>query len=233
MGSTAPRDRTAPKTRPVAFARLLLGIGILAVLTSLAVPTPAEAAQRHSGLFGTREVRAKNLKPFPKWTGMLERYFDERALSSGPCESIQFNRCHLAEWKRILADLENKDRMTQIRGVNRYMNERRYIVDPVNWGVRDYWATPGQFFDKRGDCEDYAITKSMALRALGFTNDSLRIVVLKDLNLRVAHAVLVVYLDGVAYVLDNQVKRVVRAEHIRHYKPYYSINEEHWWLHRG
>jgi len=45
--------------------------------------------------------------------------------------------------------------------------------------------------------------------------------------------VLVVFLEGRALVLDNQVSGIVPAESIHHYHPYYSINEEGWWLHRS
>ena len=98
-------------------------------------------------------------------------------------------------------------------------------------------ATPvieemGSFMTKDGDCEDYAIAKFMSLRQLGFDNGQMRVVVVDDLNLGVAHAILVVYLDGRAFVLDNQIASVVPAEIIRHYRPVYSINEDAWWLHR-
>ena len=57
--------------------------------------------------------------------------------------------------------------------------------------------------------------------------------VLQDTNLNIPHAVLVVFFKGRALVLDNQVSGVVPAESIHHYHPFYSINEEGWWLHRG
>jgi predicted transglutaminase-like cysteine proteinase len=60
----------------------------------------------------------------------------------------------------------------------------------------------------------------------------MRIVVVDDLNLRIPHAILVVYLGERAYILDNQISRVVPAEVVNHYKPIYSINEQAWWLHR-
>ena len=96
----------------------------------------------------------------------------------------------------------------------------------------DYWATPSQFLTRNGDCEDYAITKYFSLRQLGFSADSMRIVVLQDLNLNTAHAILIVYMGKKALVLDNQVATVVDATSILHYQPIYSINEKHWWLHR-
>ncbi|MBI3707639.1 MAG: transglutaminase-like cysteine peptidase, partial [Proteobacteria bacterium] len=95
-----------------------------------------------------------------------------------------------------------------------------------------YWATPLQFFAKDGDCEDYAIAKFVSLKMLGFTNEQMRLVVLDDLNLQIPHAILVVYIGGRAFVLDNQIPKVVPAEVIHHYRPIYSINEDGWWLHR-
>jgi len=61
----------------------------------------------------------------------------------------------------------------------------------------------------------------------------LRILVLQDLNLRLAHAVLIVYHKGRALLLDNQIKHVVDTRKVHHYKPIYSINEQFWWLHRS
>lgn len=112
------------------------------------------------------------------------------------------------------------------------MNKAPYMVDKMNYGVKDYWATPGQFFAKFGDCEDYAITKFLSLRALDVPSNIMRVVILKDLNLKIGHAILAITIDDKTYVLDNQIKRVVPATKIRHYKPIFSLNEEGWWLHR-
>ena len=123
--------------------------------------------------------------------------------------------------------------MAQIRAVNRQMNEAPYITDIRNWGIDDYWATPLQFLDRDGDCEDYAISKYMSLRALGVPVESMRVAVVQDLNLDTAHAVLVVYVGGKGYVLDNQIEQVVSQAEIYHYRPYYTVNENAWWLHRS
>jgi predicted transglutaminase-like cysteine proteinase len=183
-------------------------------------------------LFGTREVRSASLGPFQKWTGVLTRQIDERTLYDGPCTERRFNRCHLLEWRQLLRDIADSDPTAQLEAVNSFMNRAPYVTDPVNYGVPDYWATPLQFMNKDGDCEDYAIAKFMSLRQLGFRNGQMRVAVVDDLNLGIAHAILVVYLDGRAFVLDNQIARVVPAEIVRHYRPIYSINEDAWWLHR-
>lgn len=183
-------------------------------------------------LFGTREVKSANLAPFPKWTGLLKRYFAQDQVPGGACDAKKFNDCHLGQWEAFLDSMRSGDAMSQLDQINRFMNRAPYITDPRNYKMTDYWATPRQFLNRDGDCEDYAIAKYMSLRALGWDNDRLRIVVLQDLNLRIPHAILVVYLDGVAWVLDNQIKQVVAANRIRHYRPFYSINEDSWWLHK-
>jgi predicted transglutaminase-like cysteine proteinase len=60
----------------------------------------------------------------------------------------------------------------------------------------------------------------------------MRIVVLDDLNLRVAHAILVVTEGDRLLVLDNQVADIVDSRRILHYRPLYSLNEAAWWLHK-
>lgn len=85
-----------------------------------------------------------------------------------------------------------------------------------------------------GDCEDYAIVKYLSLRALGFKDEELCVVAVKDLNLKVGHAILMVILiDSKGrkryFVLDNQIKSVVEENKIRHYQPVFSIGTKFGW----
>ncbi len=221
---TRQRRRRSAKRAVVAF---VFGLALLFAF----MPREAEPAV-YPKLFGTNETRSDNLQPFPKWTGVIGRYFKEHDIPDGKCDSAKFNKCHLAEWKAFLVKIKGESKLRQIELINRRMNQSPYIPDIRNYGVDDYWATPKQFLYRDGDCEDYAIAKYMSLRTLGYTPDDLRLVVLQDNNLRIAHAVLVVYVDGTAMVLDNQIKQVVEHSRIRHYSPYYSINESAWWLHK-
>ncbi|HUT47934.1 MAG TPA: transglutaminase-like cysteine peptidase [Alphaproteobacteria bacterium] len=209
---------------------LAVALALLVVLALVNGFNQARAA--NPSLFGWDEKRFDSIKPFTKWRGTLERHFQERKLKLGSCQSTLFNKCHLQDWKKFVGDLRGKQAMAQLDAVNRYMNRAPYITDPVNYGVPDYWATPRQFFVKDGDCEDYAIAKYMSLRSLGWPTEKMRIVVLQDQNLRVAHAVLAVYHKGRIYVLDNQISQVVTHDRIAHYRPIYSINEQSWWLHQ-
>ncbi|MEX2628333.1 MAG: transglutaminase-like cysteine peptidase [Tistlia sp.] len=218
------------RRRPLGLCSALC---VLTGILMLALPVDSQAADPSvlDQVFGRATIRSDNLALFPKWRGALARHFDDRPPDE-VCSAGSFDRCDLAEWEGFLYGQAGRDPQSQIDAVNRYMNEHRYVIDPRNWGVEDYWATPGQFFDKDGDCEDYAIAKFLSLRALGWPGERLRIVIVNDLNLRVQHAVLVVELEGSAFVLDNQIPAVMPAERIRHYSPVYSLNEESWWLHR-
>jgi predicted transglutaminase-like cysteine proteinase len=200
----------------------MLAVTMAALVALLA---PALAQRSYPPLFGTREIYAPNLMMFPKWRQVMARFAEEQdACPDGGCDRDT--------WGKMIETLRDKDRMEQLRSVNRAMNERRYITDPVNWGVPDYWASPFQFLHKNGDCEDYAIAKFEALRAIGVPNEDMRIVILQDLNLDIAHGILVVYVGDDAWVLDNQIRSVVAADTIRHYQPVYSVNETGWWMHR-
>ncbi len=200
------------------------------LLAGLLAAEPAAAGM--PPLFGTREVRSDDLKPFQKWLGALEKYAAERLQMDSGCVPGALERCRLQVWKSFLERTAPLDRRAQIEAVNRFVNEHAYVLDIVNWGVEDYWESPKELLDRNGDCEDYAIAKFISLRLLGIENDAMRIVVLQDLNLRILHAILVVRLDEQVLVLDNQIRAVIPIERIRHYKPVYSINERHWWLHR-
>ena len=209
--------------------RQLVALGLAGALLIGGPLATAFGAAAQLNLFGTQEVPKDNLKPFPKWTGVLERFFKEKA--NQKCEGDK-SKCYYKTWAQFLKSIKDLDQATQVEKVNHFMNQAKYIVDLKNWGVKDHWATPAQFFYKFGDCEDYAIVKFLSLRALGFPSEMLRIVVVKDLNLKVGHAVLAVYLDGKIKILDNQIKQVVEHSTIRHYRPIYSVNEEGWWLHK-
>jgi len=215
------------------FGMLVASLALLAIAIPLDSAHAAKKRVNMNGLFNTKEVRSKNFKPFKKWTGAISRYSKETAnIKPGDCKSKKFNKCHYGKWNAFLKSLEGKDKMTQVKEVNKFMNKARYITDHVNWGVKDYWATPGEFLAKFGDCEDYSISKFVSLKQLGFTDKELRVVAVKDLNLKVGHAILAVYLDGKPYILDNQIKQVVEAKTIRHYSPVFSINQRYWWRHK-
>lgn len=199
---------------------------------NLGLPACGQAAKPQRGVFGYTEIRRTGSARFPKWKGALERSLKERGQLTATCRRPGAANCDLEDWQSLLDGLRAAPRLTQIEQINLELNRRAYVLDPINWGVADYWASPAQFFRKNGDCEDYSIAKYMSLRDLGLRSTDMRVVVLNDLNLKIPHAVLAVRHGEDELILDNQVKRVVSHRVIRHYRPIFSINEEAWWLHR-
>jgi predicted transglutaminase-like cysteine proteinase len=206
--------------RAAARALLLLAV---AFSPALAVAFPAD-------LFGYREATQDEIGDFPQWLRALERQLRDN-LRDGDCGERLINRCHMERWLAFLDRIRPLGARQQLQEVNRYANEKDYVLDLDNYGVEDYWAVPREFFANGGDCEDFAITKYFSLRWLGHPRDEMRIVVVQDTNLRVPHAVLAVGRGADILVLDNQVRDVLRHRQVVHYTPVYSINERSWWIH--
>jgi len=201
-------------------------------VSALCIAPPSWAAAGKASFFDTTEQMSTKMDAFKKWNEAIARYSKEKAAATkGTCGDKELNKCNFDKWIKFLKGLKEKDPVSQIRAINDYMNRAPYITDPVNWGKKDFWATPGEFMSKFGDCEDYAIAKYISLRLLGYKEDELRVVAVKDLNLKIGHAILVVYFKGKPYVLDNQIKQVVPASKIKHYLPVFSINQSAWWKH--
>lgn len=178
---------------------------------------------QYPSLFGASEKRSTNLKAFTKWSSMFDRF--DRALNKKSSNKII---------KKLKSDLEaykSKSIHKMAVKVNDMMNKKRYVVDDKNWGKSDYWATPIEFMERGGDCEDFAIAKYSALRALGVPEERMRIAIVQDEIKNIPHAILIVYSENGPIVLDNQIKEVREADSIAHYKPIFSINREAWWLH--
>lgn len=182
-----------------------------------------------AGLFGYQENLHNDLKLFPQWLSVLERNIKEKA-PEGDCEGRKLDQCHVKNWLAYLKSIRKLSKLEQLNKVNQYANQHDYILDIENYGVEDYWATPREFLYNNGDCEDYAIIKMLSLKMLGFDMQGIRLVVLQDTNLRIAHAVLAVDTLKDTLIMDNQVEEVISHKYILHYVPVYALNENKWWM---
>jgi len=205
----------------------------LCLLVGAFCPGGAEAADFTRSIFRSSESRNDSIRPFVKWVTMLERKLEQQPdLDSRGCGFGLYESCGPYYWRQFLQEQNGKPRLDQIDAVNTYVNKFTYVLDQVNWGVPDFWETPLEFLDKKGDCEDFAITKYVTLKRLGFNAADMRIVAVQDLSLDgAAHAILLLRFDGKDLVLDNQVSAVTTAEKVLHYRAIFSINEQHWWKH--
>ena len=221
-------------------AALGMVLGVAFGLTLGAAPSQAQslsdlanaARTTGTGLFGSTEFESASLAALPQWQRVLRRMRQERegfercAADAAACASAAQR-----SWRDLIVEAAGLDRKAQLQAVNRFFNRWPYKLDHELYGMSEYWASPGEFMMRSGDCEDYAIAKFFALRQLGFDNDSMRIVILWDEIRAIGHAVLAVYEPEGTLVLDNLSRLIVPHTRYGHYIPQYSMNETTRWSH--
>ncbi len=210
------------------------------VLLSIFLSSYRTIASPKSGIFGSTEYMSTELSAFKKWNDLRTRHKNNliRDTHKGTfnlrtkCRMSSNFKCLYDEWSELVGILKEESLFKKMDAINRHFNQFDYITDMANWQKKDYWATLNQFFNRDGDCEDYAIAKYYSLIELGFKPQQMRIVIVEDTNLNIAHAILAVYLHDKIWVLDNQISTITTENNILHYNPLYSINETAWWLHK-
>ncbi len=228
MGGFARTERWGTIIAALALAALLL-LSFWRASPAAAADAKLAARAVSVDLFGAAEHGARGIEAFPKWRGVLDRYAAEAARQDRDCAGAD---CRLRDWNGFLATLGGYGRRAQLEAVNAYVNRSQYRSDSAGFGALDYWATPGEFFARGGDCEDYAIAKYLSLRRLGWRAEDLRIAVVLDRRTRQPHAVLVAQLDGALYVLDNLSRDAVDQRFVRHYAAIFALNEHGWFQYR-
>ncbi len=183
-------------------------------------------------LFGTLEFTSSSLEALPQWRRILDTMATESAVMAGcTAEPAKCTSPALRSWRELQLRARDQSRMDQLHTVNQFFNRWPYKADAEAFGRREYWAAPGDFMSRSGDCEDYAIAKYFALRQLGFDKQELRIVVLYDRIRNVGHAVLAVYDETDILILDSLSNFITAHTRYRHYVPQYSMNETTRWAH--
>ncbi len=214
----------------IIIAAAALSLAVSSAQAAAAQAAPGQAARGPDFPAGLRIHKAR-FPGYGKWSRAMVRGQTHAQGGESGCARRLGKPCRLDHWARFLDTLRQAGPERQIASINEFINANTFISDRDNWGIKDYWSAPGEFFANGGDCEDYVIAKYLSLRRLGFRADDLRLVVLVDRNRRLAHAVLVVELDGRALVLDNLEDRVRPWSELPHYRPLYSLNEQAVWLH--
>ena len=206
----------------------LAGVILIAGTLLGILPGTLHAAELFNGTPGSADFSI-----FPGWQRVMSEARGEitegEKLEQSRCASD--DGCALEKWIAFLDSTAHLPRAQQLEAVNKWGNDHPYVEDWAQWGLPDYWETPEEFITQGGDCEDYAILKYFSLVYLGFSPDDLRIVVLKDTNLDIYHAVLAVHREGAeTLLLDNQIEQPVPRSLAPQYHPIYSLNERGWWM---
>lgn len=183
------------------------------------------------GIMGSFEFRTASHRFQSDWEGVLTRIKDE-APSYDNCANSDACSPQVSKWRALLADLKGQPVDIQLAKLNKSINRMAlYGDDSKIFGKRDYWATPIEFLKGRADCEDYATIKFWSLLELGFSNDQLRLAVVRDQRRGILHAVVTVDTGEKKVVLDSLFDHVVEERYILKYAPIYSANLENQFSH--
>jgi predicted transglutaminase-like cysteine proteinase len=205
-------------------------------LASLAPPNMATDAPP-----ALKEAPPVGKEPFGLFTfrapeGMLWRKW--RSIEADMArEQITLNRCradaatcppHAAQFLRLIDTLASKSGRAKLEEANRAVNIAiRYVSDYSQHGEADRWSVPlASFASAKGDCEDYAIAKYVALREAGVARENLQLVLVRDRAVRQDHAVLAARLDDRWLILDNRQSPLIEDSNAASFTPLFAINHD-------
>ncbi|HEX5213033.1 MAG TPA: transglutaminase-like cysteine peptidase [Pseudolabrys sp.] len=198
-----------------------------------AAPPVAAPAIAGTEPFGLSTFRAPDGLLWTKWR-KVEADIQAEAPTLARCRAMG-TQCTLATFRfvAIIKAAEAKQGRARLEEVNRRVNEAiRYTSDIAQWGVPDLWSPPlsvdgkGSFDTGRGDCEDYAIAKYVALREAGVPAKDLRVLLVRDKVINTGHAVLAAREDGRWVVMDNRFDRILAENDADFLVPLFAIDAE-------
>lgn len=130
---------------------------------------------------------------------------------------------------QLISPARSLDGPSQARFVNAALNRRIEFRSDKG----DRWSTAGETLNRAaGDCEDYAIAKMQALKALGVSERDLFLTIGKDHAARQHHAVLLLRANGRFWVMDNRSDRLIPDSQFRDFMPIISFRADgKSWLH--
>jgi predicted transglutaminase-like cysteine proteinase len=168
---------------------------------------------------------------FPRWDEMLHHRLSAQLAKADECEPGLFSACYFIDLHTLINKVSQESLLQKMQAINQFVNQMHYATDMRIYGVEDYWAVEKEFFsNEQGDCEDYAIVKYYALKALGFSIDDLYIAIVKDININIYHAILVVNYNNKKMILDNRSYDINTDDKLPYYTPIYMLNEHFWWF---
>jgi predicted transglutaminase-like cysteine proteinase len=125
--------------------------------------------------FGLFTFRAPEGALWAKWR-LLEQDIRREASVLARCRT-EPDRCpsEARLFLNMILELAGHEGRSRLEFVNRHVNASiQYQSDVAQHGMPDLWSAPlATLASGRGDCEDYAITKYVALREAGMAEDDL------------------------------------------------------------
>ena len=154
-------------------------------------------------------------------------------------ETTVLDRCRAGqectEAARIFLDIvaegqsqgQNHDGLARVGLINRAINSAIVPTsDMKQWGVADRWSPPLETLTtRRGDCEDYAIAKYVALIDAGMAKEDVKLVIVRKRLPEEEHAVVAARVDGAWLILDNRTLALAPAGEVRAAIPLFILDD--------
>ena len=197
---------------------------------SIKSPAAAENAIKAPVLaepFGLDTVPLASGGILSKWNGVEANIQAESNILSRCRASAELCPAAARNFMAIIAQGRAQTGRARIGIINRAINLAiRPMSDLAQWGVIDRWSSPLETFTTgRGDCEDYAIAKYVALIQAGIAAEDVRLVVVRDLAFGEDHAVVATRLNGDWIILDNRWLTLVEDSEMRRTVPLFVLDQ--------
>jgi predicted transglutaminase-like cysteine proteinase len=203
------------KSRPLTRHREMLA----------ARPAPAMKPPLSSEPFGQVAVTFVSGDVPEKWR-LIETEIDAENVILDGCQAHQECPRPAQELLDIIALGRKRQGLARIGVINRAVNLAIVPTsDMKQWGVADRWSPPLETLATgRGDCEDYAIAKYVALLSAGISKEDVKLVIVRRRFPDEEHAVVAARVDGGWLILDNRTHMLVPDIEVRGASPLFILD---------
>jgi predicted transglutaminase-like cysteine proteinase len=165
-----------------------------------------------SGPFGLAATPVWFGQVLTKWHGVESRIRADNEIFARCAQNEQRCPQGARTFLAIVAQGRALSGMARIGVINRAVNLAiEPMSDMAQWGVPDRWSPPLETFTTgRGDCEDYAIAKYVALTAAGIPAQDVKLVIVRNTAANEDHAIVAVRDGGDWIMLDNRWLTLVK-----------------------
>lgn len=179
--------------------------------------------------FGLFAFRVPDGVLWHKWKGVEAEMARDHIVLKRCRAGLENCPPHAARFLALIDAVASKSGRARLDEANRVVNNAiLYVPDSVQHGEADRWSAPLLTLAVgKGDCEDFAIAKYIALQQSGFSRDDMRMVLVRDRAVGQEHAALAARIDDRWLILDNRRSELIEDLDASSLTPLFAIN------HRG
>jgi predicted transglutaminase-like cysteine proteinase len=189
---------------------------------------PSRQAARELEPFGLDALPVTGGELLHKWRDLVAEIRAESDILTRCRAAAELCPAAAQKFLAVIAEGRAHEGRARIGVINRAINLAiRPTSDLVQWGVADRWSAPlATLATGRGDCEDYAIAKYVALTEAGVGADDVKLIIVHDLAAGADHAVVTARLDEKWIVLDNRRLALIEDVEVAQVLPLFVLDRD-------